>query len=89
MAERIEKFAKQWVIANVRKVPGLVDLLYEVDRLCAKITADARANGISGLELARSVGDIDDFLTIAYDQAPEPEMTFRDSDKARRPEAPT
>jgi hypothetical protein len=89
MTERIEKFAKQWVIANVRKTPG-IDLSYEVDRLSAKITADARADGISGLELARSVGDIDDFLTIAYDQAPEPETTLRDSKRrAQRPQTPT
>jgi len=90
MTDRIEKFAKQWVRANVRKTPGLIDLSYEVDRLSAKITADARVDGISGLELARSVGDIDDFLTIAYDQAPEPEITLRESKKrAPRPETPT
>ena len=60
------QFAQSWVSHNVRQVPGLVDLSREVDSLASRMTADARAAGISGSLLARSVGDLDDYLTLAY-----------------------
>ncbi len=66
-AENIENFAQEWVLSNVTNVPGLSDLAREVDRLAAKMTADARLAGISGGELARTVGDIDDYLTREYE----------------------
>ena len=59
----IETFVKAWVAAHVRAVPGRANLAYEVDRLAAGLTGDARAQGISGGELNRALGDIDDYLT--------------------------
>jgi len=37
-----------------------------VDGLAASLTGDARAEGISGGELYRVLGDIDDFLAQRY-----------------------
>lgn len=59
----IETFVSSWVAKNVRSVSGLANLPYEVDRLAARLTGDARAQGISGSDLDRTVGDIDDYLT--------------------------
>jgi hypothetical protein len=64
----IESFATQWVAANVRSVPGLTNLPPEVDRLASSLTADARRQGISGGDLNRALGDIDDYLTGQYEQ---------------------
>ena len=49
-------------------VPGLTNLPSEVDRLAASLTGDARAEGISGGDLNRALGDIDDYLTGQYEQ---------------------
>jgi hypothetical protein len=68
--ERTEKagnFIREWISSNVYNVPGLADLPREVERLAALITSDARLAGISGGDLARAVGDIDDYLTGAYE----------------------
>ena len=62
----IETFVKSWVGQNVRSVKGSVP--NEVDRLAASLTGAARAEGISGGELNRAVGDIDDYLTEQYQQ---------------------
>ena len=43
--------------------PGLATLPVEVDRLAANLTGDARAEGISGADINRVFGDIDDYLT--------------------------
>lgn len=64
----VETFAKTWVAAHVRVVPGVANLAYEVDRLAAELTGAARAEGISGGELNRTLGDIDDYLTEQYRQ---------------------
>jgi hypothetical protein len=40
----------------------------EVDRLASELTGAARAEGISGGELNRTLGDIDDYLTEQYRQ---------------------
>ena len=64
----VEAFAKAWVAMHVRVVPGLSNIASEVDRLAAHITSDARQSGISGGELNRTLGDIDDFLTEQYRQ---------------------
>ncbi len=66
-AEKIENFAQDWILSNVANVPDLPDLAREVDRLASKMTADARQAGISGGELARAVGDIDEYLTREYE----------------------
>ena len=62
----IETFVSDWVVQNVRTIAGLADLSYEVDRLAAGLTGDARALGISGSDINRTVGDIDDYLTEQY-----------------------
>jgi hypothetical protein len=64
----IEMFVKNWVARNVQTVKGLSNLPYEVDRLAASLTGDARTQGISGGDLNRAVGDIDDYLTAQYEQ---------------------
>ena len=64
----IENFVTNWVAQNVRSVKGLSNLPQEVDRLAASLTGDARAQGISGGDLNRAVGDIDDYLTVQYEQ---------------------
>jgi hypothetical protein len=65
----VETFVKGWVAANVRNVPGLSNLPPEVDRLAARLTGDARAEGISGSDIHKALGDIDDYLTDQYQQA--------------------
>jgi len=62
----IESFVSDWVAQNVRGVK--TNLPHEVDRLAASLTGDARKQGISGGELNRAVGDIDDYLTEQYHQ---------------------
>jgi len=62
----IENFVQGWVAQNVRSVPGLASVPVEMDRLAADLTSAARARGISGRELHRTVGDIDDYLTEQY-----------------------
>ena len=64
----VESFVANWVAQNVRSVPGLTSLPPEVDRLAAGLTGDARAEGISGSDLNRAPGDIDDYLTGQYEQ---------------------
>jgi hypothetical protein len=62
----IESFVTDWVAEHVRRVPGLASVPVEMDRLAAELTRAARARGISGSELHRAVGDIDDYLTEQY-----------------------
>jgi hypothetical protein len=62
----IESFVTDWVAEHVRRVPGLASVPVEMDRLAAELTRDARARGISGRELNRAMGDIDDYLTEQY-----------------------
>ena len=64
----VEKFVNSWVAENVRNVPGLSNLPSEVDRLASSLTFDARAEGISGGDINRTLGDIDDYLTGQYEQ---------------------
>jgi hypothetical protein len=65
----IRSFVADWVALNVRSVKGLSNISGEVNRLAAGMTGDARVLGISGGDLHRAVGDIDDFLTGQYEQA--------------------
>ena len=62
----IENFVQSWVAQNVHRVPGLASVPSEMDRLAADLTRAARVHGISGRELNRTVGDIDDYLTEQY-----------------------
>jgi hypothetical protein len=61
----IESFVEAWVARNMRLVPG-GNPVAVVDGLAASLTGDARAEGISGGDLYRAVGDIDDFLSLRY-----------------------
>lgn len=65
----IQHFVKDWVAQNVRGVKGASNVPSEVDRLAASLTGAARAHGISGGDLNRAMGDIDDYLTEQYEQA--------------------
>ena len=62
----VESFVAAWVAENVHRVVGLASVPSEMDRLAADITRAARARGISGRELNRTVGDIDDYLAEQY-----------------------
>ncbi len=66
--EKAGNFAQEWVSSNVINVPGLDDVPRGVERLASQMTADAREQGIRGGDIARSVGDIDDFLTAEYEK---------------------
>jgi hypothetical protein len=70
----IASFAQAWVASNVRGIPGL-NVVLEVDRLAARLTSDARAEGISGRDLDGALGNIDDYLTEQYHQACLRQMT--------------
>ncbi|HJS45046.1 MAG TPA: hypothetical protein VJ753_01475 [Rhizomicrobium sp.] len=65
----VQDFVKDWVALNVHSVKGLSNVAGEVNRLAASMTGDARERGISGGDLHRAVGDIDDYLTEQYEQA--------------------
>jgi len=67
----IESFVSSWVAQNVRRLSGPANLPSEVDRLAARLTGDARAQGISGGDLNRAVGDIDDYLTEQHQRLAE------------------
>ena len=63
----IETFVRDWVARNVQLVPELT-LPAEVDKWASDLTGDARAQGISGGDLNKTVGDIDDYLTGQHQQ---------------------
>jgi hypothetical protein len=57
----IESFVAGWVARNVHLVPR-AQWSSEVDRLAAHLTGEARERGISGGDLNRAMGNIDDYL---------------------------
>ena len=63
----IEAFVRDWVARNVHLVPELT-LPTEVDKWASDLTGDARAQGISGSDLNKTFGDIDDYLTGQHQQ---------------------
>ena len=63
----IEAFVRDWVARNVHLVPELT-LPTEVDKWASDLTGDARAQGISGGDLNKALGDIDDYLTGQHQQ---------------------
>jgi hypothetical protein len=62
----IESFVAGWVAQHMRALPGVANVPAEVDRLAADLTGDARAEGISGGDIHRAIGDLDDYLTGHY-----------------------
>ncbi len=63
----IETFVRDWVSRNVHLVPEM-SLPAEVDKWASDLTGDARAQGISGGDLNKTLGDIDDYLTGQHQQ---------------------
>jgi hypothetical protein len=61
-AADIESFVQQWVSRHI-PAPVAANPALDVDRLAANLTRDARAHGISGGEIHRALGDIDDYLS--------------------------
>jgi hypothetical protein len=59
----VERFVASWLVQNLHGTPSPATLPVEVDRLAANLTGDARAEGISGADINRVFGDIDDYLT--------------------------
>jgi hypothetical protein len=69
----VEFFVNSWVARHVRATPRLAGSLpQEVDRLAASLTSDARAQGISGGDINRAFGDIDDYLTGRIQETGDP-----------------
>lgn len=69
----VESFVRDWVAENMRSLPGQAQLPAEMDRLAAALTGAARLAGISGRDMHRALGDIDDYLTAQYRKACGPE----------------
>ena len=65
----IETFVTGWIAQNNCGATGGSGLAAEIDRLASALTAAARAKGISGGEIYRVFGDIDDYLTGQYCRA--------------------
>ena len=63
----IEAFVRDWVSHNLHLVPDLT-LPAEVDNWASNLTGDARAQGISGGDINKTLGDIDDYLTGEHQQ---------------------
>jgi hypothetical protein len=73
----IYAFAESWVSKNVHNAPGVESVADEVARLRPGFIAAARARGISLEALDEAVGDIDDYLTNAYENVHDPEAGHR------------
>ena len=69
MTNKVAAFTQAWLADNLAGGQAEGDIARQVDSLAAKMTADAREQGITGGELAKSFGDIDDFLTGEYQKA--------------------
>lgn len=61
--EMTSAFVQKWVSSHLTGGPDLPDIARETDRLASMITGDARSHGISGADIFRVVGNIDDYLT--------------------------
>lgn len=61
--ENARTFVERWVSSNLNSMPDVPDIARETDRLASIMTGDARSHGISGSDISRAVGNIDDYLT--------------------------
>lgn len=66
-ADKAGKFARDWILSNIRGLPDAGELPHEIDRMACQMTADAREQGIRGGDIVRAVGGIDDFLAAEYE----------------------
>jgi hypothetical protein len=78
MSERSDVFVKSWVGRNVHNVPGAEDYRGEVERLCVASVAEAQEAGIDADELDETVGDVEDYMTDAYEGVIDYELGFKD-----------
>ena len=67
----VRVFAGDWVSQNLQAISSPARLEFQVDCWAAQMTADARRQGIAGGDLARCLGDLDDYLTAQYYLLPE------------------
>jgi hypothetical protein len=61
--EKARTFVQNWVSSNLTSMPDSPDIARETDRLASIMTGDARSLGISGSDISRAIGNIDDYLT--------------------------
>jgi len=61
--ENARTFVEHWVSSNLNSMSNLPDIARETDRLASMMTGDARSLGISGSDISRAIGNIDDYLT--------------------------
>jgi hypothetical protein len=67
-AEKARTFVQHWVLSNMNSTPDVRDIAREADRLASLMTGDARSFDISGVDIARAVGNIDDYLTAELEK---------------------
>lgn len=61
--ETVTAFVQEWISCHLTSGPDLPDIARETDRLASMMTGDARSHGISGADIFRAIGNIDDYLT--------------------------
>lgn len=66
---QIEAFVADWMACTVSNKRNTPHMPADIDRLEAALTGAARAHGISGSDLHRLLGDIDDYLSIQCRQS--------------------
>jgi hypothetical protein len=66
---QIEAFVADWIATNVSNKRNPAHMPADIDGLAAALTGSARAQGISGGDLHRLLGDIDDYLSTQCRQS--------------------
>jgi hypothetical protein len=66
---QIKAFVAEWMAGNVSNKRNPSHTAADIDRLAAGLTGAARAHGISGGDLHRLLGDIDDYLIVQCRQS--------------------
>lgn len=70
--ENARTFVEHWVSSNLSAMSDVSDIARETDRLASIMTGDARSHGISGSDISRAIGDIDDYLTSELEKRRQP-----------------
>jgi hypothetical protein len=63
LAVRTSAFVQEWISLNLNGMSDCPDIARETDRLASMMTGDARSHEISGADISRAIGNIDDYLT--------------------------